>query len=167
MKAIARAKAEIFLGLEKGAAAILNPPHPPVVVVAPKNAPAVEAPPLSANEQQALAGAQLPADAAKALSAKDQKKQDEANRKREKAEQELQAKAAKDQTKRDAEAARVAAEQAKRQAQIEAAAAKTAGERAKRQAEAERTRQKALDEAAAKAKQAEAKYQSDISRQSK
>ena len=49
----------------------------------------------------------------------------------------------------------------------EAAAAKTAGERAKRQADAERNRQKALDEAAAKAKEAEAKYQSEISRQSK
>ena len=125
------------------AAAILNPPHPAVVVVPPSAAPAVAAPAPApgAAEQHALDQSQKPEAAAaaeKQPSAKELKKQAEATRKREKAEKELQQKAAKDQAKRDAEAAKVAAEQAKRLARIEADAAKTADERAKRQAEAER-----------------------------
>jgi pilus assembly protein CpaC len=107
------------------------------------------------------------ADAAKPLSAKDQKKLDEANQKKAKADQEAQAKAARDQAKHDAEAAKVAAEQAKRQAKIDAEAGRTAAERAKRQAEAEKSHQKAIDEAAAKAKEADAKYQAEVARKQK
>ena len=145
------------------AAKVLNPPHPPVVVV-PGAAPAapVAARQLSADEQHALDSTQKPAEGQKLT--KDQKKLAEELKKKEKADQELEAKAAKQQAKRDAEAAKVAAEQAKRQERIEAEAAKGAAERAKRQAEAERTRQKALDEAAAKAKEAEDRYQAELSK---
>ena len=150
------------------AAAILNPPKPPVVVIGPKT----DMPPsagrsLGAEDQRALDQTQKLADAEKPPSAKELKKQEEMNRRKEKAEQELQAKAARDQVKRDADAAKVAAEQAKRQTKIEAEAAKAAAERAKRQAEAERNHQKALDEAAAKTKEADAKYQAELARQSK
>ena len=101
------------------------------------------------------------------LSAKDQKKLDEANRKKAQAEQEAKDKAAREQAKHDAEAAKVAAEQAKRQARIDAEAAKTAAEQAKRQADAEKSHQKTMDEAAAKAKEAEAKYQAELSKKQK
>ena len=122
--------------------------------------------PVAGTMQQAEAS-QKADDAAKPLSAKDQKKQAEANRKKEKAEQEAQARAARDQAKHEAEAAKVAAEQAKRQARVDAEAAKTAAERAKRQAEADKSHQKAVDEAAAKAKEAEAKYQAEVARKQK
>ena len=151
------------------AAAILNPPPPPVVVVGPKTAPAqgASAAPLNASEQHVLDGTQNPDAAAKPLSAKEQKKLDEANRKKEKADEEQKAKAERDQAKRDAEAAKVAAEQAKRQARIDAEAAKAAAERAKRQAEAERNHQKSLDEAAARTKEADARYQAELARNQK
>ena len=159
------------------AAAVLNPPHPPIVVVGP-NAGALPstatAPPagmtrsMTADERRAFERSQQPPDdAAKTVSAKDKKKQDEATQKKAKAEQELQAKAAREQARHDAEAAKLAAEQAKRQERIEAEAARTATERAKRQAEAERNHQKSLDEAAAKAKDAEARYQAELSRKQK
>jgi pilus assembly protein CpaC len=106
-------------------------------------------------------------DAAKSLSAKDQKKHDDANRRKEKADQEAQAKTAREQARHDAEAAKTAAEQAKRQARIDAEATRTAAERTKRQAEAEKSHQKLLDEAAAKAKEAEAKYQAEVARKQK
>jgi pilus assembly protein CpaC len=148
------------------AAAILNPPHPPVVVVGPSAVPAAALPArqLTAQEQHVLDSTQKPADTEKPLNAKAQKKQAEAQKRKDKADQELAAKAARQQAKRDAEAAKVAAEQAKRQERIEADAARTATERAKRQAEAERNRQKSLDEAAAKAKEAEARYQAELSK---
>jgi pilus assembly protein CpaC len=148
------------------AAAVLNPPHPPVVVVGPNAQPAAPLPArqLTADEQHVLDSTQKPADAAKPVSTKEQKKQAEAAKKKEKADQELAAKAAKQQAKRDAEAAKVAGEQAERQKRIESEAAKTATERAKRQAEAEKNRQKSLDEAAAKAKEAEARYQAELSK---
>jgi pilus assembly protein CpaC len=153
------------------AAAILTPAHPPVVVVGPNSgapaAPAGVTRQMTPDEQHAFDQSQKPDDASKSMSAKDRKKLDEANRKKEKEEQERQAKAAHEQAKHDAEAAKVAAEQAKRQERIEAEAAKGAAERAKRQAEAEKNRQKALDEAAAKAKEAEARYQAEINRPSK
>ena len=124
-----------------GAAAVLNPPHPPVVVVmgssrgpavpaASTAAPVGVARPLNADEQHVLDRTQKPDEAAKPLSAKERKKLDEANRKKEKADQEQQAKAAHEQAKRDADAAKVAAEQAKHDAD----AAKVAAEQAKRQA---------------------------------
>jgi pilus assembly protein CpaC len=146
------------------AAAILNPPPPPVVVVGPKTAPAqgAAASPLNASDQHVLDSTQSPDASAKPLSAKDQKKQDEANRRKEKADQEQKEKAAREQARKDAEAAKVAAEQAKRQAKIDAEAAKVAAEQAKRQAEIERSHQKALDEAAAKMRSAEAAYQAQL-----
>jgi pilus assembly protein CpaC len=146
------------------AAAILNPPPPPVVVVGPKTAPAqgAAAAPLNASEQHVLDSTQRPDAAAKPLSAKDQKKQDEANRKKEKADQEQKEKAAREQARKDADAAKVAAEQAKRQAKKDAEAAKAAAEQAKRQAEIERSHQKALDEAEARMRSAEAAYQAQL-----
>ena len=150
------------------AAAVLNPPHAPVVVVGPSTTYTPTASrPLSVDERHAFERSQKTDDAAKPLSAKDKKKQEEAARNKAKADQELAVKAARELGKRDAAAAKVAAEQAKRQAQIDADAARTAGERAKRQAEAERTRQKAIDEAGAKAKEAEARYQAELSRNKK
>jgi len=152
------------------AAAILNPPPPPVVVVGPKTAPAPAqaAPaPLNASEQHVLQSTQQPEDGAKPLSAKEQKKLDEAKRKKEKADQEQADKAAREQAKRDADAAKVAAEEAKRQAKADADAAKAAAERAKRQAEAEKNHQKSLDEAAAKTKEADARYQAELARNQK
>jgi hypothetical protein len=152
------------------AAAILNPPHPPVVVVGPNNgalpatstAPAAAAArPLNAKEQRAFDSAKAAA-RAKQPSAKELKQQEEANRTREKAEQEQNAKAARAQAKRDAEAAAVAAEEAKRQAKKDAAAAKIAAEQAKRQAEIEQSHQKALDEAEAKMRSAEAAYKAQL-----
>ena len=147
------------------AAAILNPPHPPVVVVGPNNgalpatstvAPAGGAArPLTAKEQRAFDSAKAADRAAKQPSAKALKSQEEANRNRDKAEQELKAKAARDQARRDAEAAKVAAEQAKVQARKDAAAAKLAAEQAKRMAEIERNHQKAIGEL-------EAKYQAQL-----
>jgi len=152
------------------AAAILNPPPPPVVVVGPKTAPAPAqaAPaPLNASEQHVLESTQKPEDGAKPLSAKEQKKLDEAKRKKEKADQEQADKAAREQAKRDADAAKVVAEEAKRQAKADADAAKAAAERAKRQAEAEKNHQKSLDEAAAKTKEADARYQAELARNQK
>jgi type II/III secretion system protein len=157
------------------AAAILNPPHPPVVIVpaktgtAPASAGASPAPAsqLSANEQHVLDGTQQPTDGGKPLSKKEQKKADELNKRKAKAEQELQAKAAREQAKHDAEDAKAASEQAKRQARIDAEAAKAAAERAKKQAEAERSHQKSLDEAAAKTKEADARYQAELARNQK
>ena len=146
------------------AAAILNPPHPPVVVVGPNTgtlpatttvAPAGGARPLTAKEQRAFDSAKAADRAAKQPSAKALKSQEEANRNRDKAEQELKAKAARDQARRDAEAAKVAAEQAKVQARKDAAAAKLAAEQAKRMAEIERNHQKAIGEL-------EAKYQAQL-----
>jgi pilus assembly protein CpaC len=160
-----------------GAAAILNPPHPPVVVVGPNTgaappaanaaAPAGVANPLTATERHALDGTQKSDEAAKPLSDKERKKQDEANRKKEKAEQEQAAKAAREQAKHDADAAKVADEAAKRQGRIEAEAAKAAAEKAKKQADAERSHQKSLDEAAAMAKEADARYQAELARNQK
>jgi pilus assembly protein CpaC len=156
------------------AAAILNPPHPPVVVVGPNNATlpatttvapaAVAARPLSGSEQHALDQSKKQDAAVKQPSAKQLKKQEEANRQQEKAQQDLQAKAAREQARRDGEAAKVAAEEAKRQAKKDAEAARIAGEQAKRAAEIERNHQKTVDEAAARAKEAEAKYQSELAR---
>jgi pilus assembly protein CpaC len=133
------------------AVAILNPPRPAVVVVAPKNAaPAAVAPsgsapvavarPLTPEEQHPF-DASDKSGAAKPLSAKEQKKLDEANRKSEKAAQELAAKNAREQAKRDADAEKLAAEQARRQAKVEAKAAKAAAEAAKREADAARKQQ--------------------------
>jgi pilus assembly protein CpaC len=139
-------------------------------------APAPAAAPASSSASTPAPGAETtqkvdntqPANAgAPPLSAKEQKKLDEANRKKAQAEQEAQDKAAREQAKRDAEAAKVAAEQAKRQARIDAEAAKTAAERAKHQADAEKSHQKTTDEAAAKAKEAEAKYQAELSKKQK
>ncbi len=153
------------------AAAILNPPPPPVVVVGPKTDPApsqgTARPAVNATEQHVLESTQQPEDGSKPLSAKEQKKLDEAKRKKEKADQEQADKAARDQAKRDAEAAKVAAEEAKRQAKADADAAKVAAERAKRQAEAEKNHQKSLDEAAAKTKEADARYQAELARNQK
>jgi len=167
------------------AAAILNPPHPPVVVVGPNTgtlpasdtvAPAaLMARPLSASEQDALDHSKKQDAALKQPNAKQQKKQEEANKQQQTAQQKLEAKAAREQAKRDAEAAReqvkrdgeaakVAAEEAKRQAKKDAEAARIAAEEAKRVAEIERSHQKALDEAAARAKEAEAKYQAELAR---
>ena len=155
------------------AAAVLNPPHPPVVVVGPNRgtppsaaggAPAaLTAHPLTASEQHVFDQARKQ-DSAKQPSAKNLKKQEEANRKKEQADQELQAKVAHEQAKRDAAAGKVAAEQAKRQERIEAEAAKAAGERAKRQAETDKSHQKVIDEAAARVKEAEAKYQVELAK---
>jgi pilus assembly protein CpaC len=153
-----------------GAAAILNPPHPPVVVVGPNTGaapPANAASPLTATERHALDGTQKSDETAKPLSDKERKKQDEANRKKEKAEQEQAAKAAREQAKRDADAAKVADEQAKRQGRIEAEAAKAAAEKAKKQADLERNHQKSLDEAAARAKEANERYQAELARNQK
>jgi pilus assembly protein CpaC len=154
------------------AAAILDPPHPPVVVVGPNNGPlpatstvtpaGAAARPLNAKEQRAFDSAKAADRAPKQPSAKELKKQEEASRSHEKAEQELKAKAARDQARRDAEAAKVAAEQAKVQAKKDAAAARIAAEQAKRMAEIERNHQKAIGEAAAKVKEAEAKYQAQL-----
>jgi uncharacterized membrane protein YqiK len=117
-------------------------------------APAPAAAPASSSASTPAPGAETtqkvdntqPANAgAPPLSAKEQKKLDEANRKKAQAEQEAQDKAAREQAKRDAEAAKVAAEQAKRQARIDAEAAKTAAERAKHQADAEKSHQKTMD----------------------
>jgi pilus assembly protein CpaC len=156
------------------AAAILNPPHPPVVVVGPNTgaAPAAAAPAgvarqLSAGDQHVLDRTQKSDEAAKPLSDKERKKQDEANRKKEKADQEQLAKAAREQAKHDATAGKVAAEQAKRQERIEAEAAKGAAERAKKQADVERSHQKTLDEAAARAKEANERYQAELARNQK
>ncbi|MCU1383289.1 MAG: hypothetical protein JWL71_1986 [Acidobacteria bacterium] len=153
------------------AAAVLNPPHPPVVVVGPNTGtlPATNtvpaaggvARPLTANEQHAFDGGKADR-APKQASAKDLKKQEEATRNRDKAEQELKAKAARSQAKHDAEAAKVAEVDARRQAKKEAAAAKIAAEQARRMAEIERNHQKAISEAAAKVKEAEAKYQAQL-----
>ena len=150
------------------AAAVLNPPHPPVVVVGPSTTytpPASR--PLSVDERHAFERSQKTDAAAKPLSARDKKRQEDAARNKANADQELAVKAARELGKRDAAATKIAAEQAKRQAQIDADAARTAGERAKRQAEIEKTRQKAIDEAAAKAKEAEARYQAEMSRNKK
>ena len=157
------------------AAAILNPPHPPVVVVGPNSgtlpatntvAPAaVMVRPLSASEQAALDHSKKQDAAVKQPSAKQLKKQEEANRQQETAQQKLEAKAARQQAKRDGEAAKVAAEEAKRQAKKDAEAARLAAEEAKRVAEIERTHQKVVDEAAARAKEAEAKYQAELARE--
>jgi pilus assembly protein CpaC len=153
------------------AAAILNPPPPPVVVVGPKTDPAptqgTARAAVNATEQHVLESTQQPEDGAKPLSAKEQKKLDEAKRKKEKADQEQAEKAARDQAKRDADAAKVAAEEAKRQAKADADAAKAAAERAKRQADAEKNHQKSLDEAAAKTKEADARYQAELARNQK
>jgi len=156
------------------AAAILNPPHPPVVVVGPNTgalpatatvAPAaLAARPLTASEQHTFDRSNKQDAAVKQPSAKQLKKQEEANSRQEKAQQELQAKAAREQARKDAESAKVAAEEAKRQAKKDAEAARIASEQAKRTAEIEKTHQKALDEAAAKAKEAEAKYQAELAR---
>ena len=151
------------------AAAILNPPHPPVVVVGPSTTrtPAATRA-MTADEKRALERSQKSDGHAKpAASNKNTKKQDEAARQKAKADQEQAAKAAKLQAKRDAEAARVAAVQAQRQARIDAEAARTATERAKRQAEVERAHQKVIDEAAAKVKEAEARYQAELARKQK
>ena len=143
------------------------PAPAPIPEAAPKaDAPKVDSMP-KADSAPKAEGTQAAAGAAKPLSAKDQQKLDEANRKKEKADQEAQAKAAREQAKHDAEAAKVAAEQAKRQAKIDAEAARTATERAKRQAEAEKSHQKAIDEASAKAKEADAKYQAEVARKQK
>jgi pilus assembly protein CpaC len=149
------------------AAAILSPPHPPVVVVGPST---TYTPPASRTltpAEQTLFERAQKADDARPVSAKDKNKQDRASEKKARADQELAAKAARDQAKRDAAAAKVAAEQAKRQARIEAEAARTATERAKRQAEAERSHQKEIDEAAARLKEAEARYQAELARKQK
>jgi pilus assembly protein CpaC len=117
-----------------GSAAPVSAPAPaaaPTSSSASTSAPSAEATQKVDNTQPASAGAPP-------LSAKEQKKLDEANRKKAQAEQEAQDKAAREQAKRDAEAAKVAAEQAKRQARIDAEAAKTAAERAKHQADAEK-----------------------------
>lgn len=153
------------------AAAVLSPPHPPVVVVGPNTGtlpatitvPAAGgvARPLTANEQRAFESGTADR-APKPASAKDLKKQEEANRRHDKAEQELKAKAARSQAKHDAEAAKVADEDARRQAKKDAAAAKIAAEQAKRMAEIERNHQKAIGDAAAKVKEAEAKYQAQL-----
>jgi pilus assembly protein CpaC len=150
------------------AAAVLNPPHPPVVVVGPSTTytpPAARG--LTADERRAFERSQKQDASAKPVSEKDTKKHEEAARKKAKADQELAAKAARDQAKRDAASGKVADEQAKRQARIDAEAARTATERAKRQAEAERAHQKVIDEAMAKAKEAEARYQAELSRKQK
>ena len=156
------------------AAAILNPPHPPVVVVGPKTegvarsanaAPAGGvARPLSADEQRAFDRSAKNAETAKPLSAKVLTQQAERSRKQEKAEQEKQATAAREQAKKDAEAAKVAAARAKQQAKKDAAATKIAAEQARRQAELDRVQQKVIDEAAARAKEAEAKYQAELAK---
>ena len=156
------------------AAAILNPPHPPVVVVGPKTegvarsanaAPAAGvARPLSADEQRAFDRSAKNAETAKPLSAKALTQQAERSRKQEKAEQEKQATAAREQAKKDAEAAKVAAARAKQQAKKDAAATKIAAEQARRQAELDRVQQKVIDEAAARAKEAEAKYQAELAK---
>ena len=153
------------------AAAILNPPPPPVVVVGPKTDPSptqgTARAAVNATEQHVLDSTQQPENGAKSLSAKEQKKLDEAKRKQEKVDQELQEKAAREQAKRDAEAERLAAEQVKRQQKADAEAARAAAERAKRQAEAEKIHQKALDEAAAKTKEADARYQAELAKSQK
>ena len=153
------------------AAAILNPPHPPVVVVGPNNgtlpatntvAPDGVARLLNAPDRGALDRSQTHDGAAKPASARELRKQEEADRKRAKAQQELQAKAAREQAKHDAEAAKVTAAEARTQAKKDAAAAKIAAEQSKRAAEIERNHQRAIDEAAAKVKEAEAKYQAQL-----
>jgi len=108
-------------------------------------------------------------------------KQADAQRRREKDDQEREAKAANEQAKRDAREAaakaKVDARAAKEQAVRDAKAGRIAGEQAKREAEAaardakrkaelDREHQKALDEAAAKARAAETKYQAELKKQS-
>jgi pilus assembly protein CpaC len=151
------------------AAAVLNPPHAPVVVVPPAAAvaPAGAMRELSADEQHVLDGTQQPEAGAKPLSKKEQKKAEEMNKRKAQAEQDLQAKAAREQARHDADAAKASAEQAKRQARIDADAAKAAADKAKKQADAERSHQKALDEAAAKTKEADARYQAELARNQK
>jgi len=80
------------------------------------------------SEQHVLDATQQPDATAKPLSAKAQKKLDEMNRRKEKADQELQAKVAREQAKHDADAARTAAEEAKRQAKKDTEAARAAAD---------------------------------------
>ena len=157
------------------AAAVLAPPHPPVVVVGPNTGSALPATttvapvggvtrPLTAEETRVLERAHRQEDAGRQTNAK---KQGEADGKKQRAEQERLAKAAREQAVRDAQFAKVAAEQAKQQARKDAEAGKVAAEQGKRVAEIERNHQKVLDEAAAKAKEAEAKYQAELGRKQK
>jgi pilus assembly protein CpaC len=167
------------------AATILSPPPTARTVIdgnapaaRPTAAPASSARPLTADERKAFERSQKKDGAARPMSAKDQTKQAEADRRARQAadEQELkvsheQGKLAREQAKRDAESAKVQAkrdmENAKVQAKHDAEASKVAAEEAKRQAELERVHQKALDEAAAKAREADAKYQAELSRKQK
>jgi pilus assembly protein CpaC len=114
----------------------------------PLAAPAPATRPLTADERKAIERAHEQEQNAKKMDAKAQQKQDEANRRAAKVEQERQVKLAREKAKED-----------KEKAKRDAEAAKTAAGAAKRQAEIERNHQKALDEAAAKAKDAEARYQ--------
>ena len=134
------------------AAAVLAPAPPVRVVSGPNTGTALPAttfvatpagvapvggitPPLTADDKQVFERSQQQVDAGKEASAKDRKKLDEANRKKESAEQERQAKAAREQTQRDAEAGRVAFEAMQRQAKKDAKAATVAAQQTKREAE--------------------------------
>jgi hypothetical protein len=123
--------------------------------------------PLTSEEKKALDRSRKQDEVRKATEVKEQVKRDEADRKKDKAEQERQTKLAAEQARRDAASGKVAAEQAKRQAEIDAAAAKVAAEQAKRQAEVDRKHQKLLDEAEANAKEAAAKYQAALAKRQK
>ena len=165
--------------LSPAAAAAVLVPAPPVRAVAGSNTgtalpgTTTVAPvggitrPLTADEKHVFERSQKQEDAGQQTNVKERKKQDEADRKIEKAEQERLAKAAREQGRRDAEFTKAAVEQTKRQARKDAEAAKVAAEQAKRQAEIERNHQKAIDEAAVKAKEAEAKYQAEFARKLK
>jgi len=113
--------------------------------------------PLSPAEKKALERAHKQEESAKAQAAKESMKQLEIDRRRQKQEDERQAKAAREQAKRDQD-------EAKREAAAAKAAAKQAAEEAKRQAEIDKKQQKAVAEAEAKLKAAQKEYQSEMAK---
>ena len=170
------------------AAAILSPPPTARTVIdgnAPPAKPTVAPPttstaarPLTSDEKKTVERSRKHEAVANAVSAKDQAKQAEADKRAQQAADEqalkvshAQGKLDREQAKRDAESAKVQAkrdaETSKAQAKRDGEAARVAAEEAKRQAELERVHQKALDEAAAKAREADAKYQAELSRKQK
>jgi pilus assembly protein CpaC len=118
--------------------------HAPGVVNAPAAAPAQGTPaqtrPLTEQERRVVEKARAQEEAARKADGVNKARQDEALKRAAKAEEERQAKLAKEKEKQDREQARVAAAAAKRQAEID------------------KNHQKALDEAAQKAKEAQARY---------
>ena len=118
--------------------------HAPGVVNAPAAAPAQGTPaqtrPLTEQERRVVEKARAQEEAARKADGVNKARQDEALKRAAKAEEERQAKLAKEKEKQDREEAKAAAAAAKRQAEME------------------KNHQKALDEAAQKAKEAQARY---------